>query len=146
MIPSRPPRRALRRAGEARGLESRTLKLQLATTGNLNTITAYGEGFIAVNGERHAGSLVVLPERVLPWAAASFDEMTVDHVAEIAALAPEVVLLGTGTRQRFPHPSLLRPLTSARIGIEVMDTHAACRTYSILVSEGRKVAAALFVA
>ena len=56
------------------------------------------------------------------------------------------LLLGTGARQRFPHPSLLRPLASARIGFEVMDTHAACRTYSILVSEGRKVAAALFVA
>ena len=119
------------------------MKLQLASAGNLNAITAYGEGFIAVNGERHSGSLIVLPERVLPWDPTGFESMTEAHVAAIAALAPEVVLLGPGARQRFPHPSLLRPLADARIGVEVMDTHAACRTYNILVSEGRKVAAAL---
>ena len=129
-----------------RRIESRTLKLQLASAGNLNAVTAYGEGFVAVNGARHSGSLIVLPERVLPWSATGFEAMTVAHIAEIAALAPEVVLLGTGARQRFPHPALLAPLAGARIGVEVMDTHAACRTYNILVSEGRKVAAALFVA
>ena len=61
------------------------------------------------------------------------------------ALDPEVVLLGTGSRQRFPHPRLSRPLADARIGLEVMSTAAACRTYNILMAEGRKVAAALLV-
>ena len=61
------------------------------------------------------------------------------------ALEPEIVLLGTGDRQHFPHPRLLAPLTERRIGVEVMDTRAACRTFNILVAEGRRVAAALVI-
>jgi uncharacterized protein len=71
--------------------------------------------------------------------------MEVTTFEQLRELRSEVVLLGTGTRQRFPSPRLTRALMDARIGLEVMDTHAACRTYNILVGEGRRVAAALFV-
>jgi uncharacterized protein len=105
--------------------------------------TAYGEGYVMVNGARHAASVIVLPERIEPWAAANFDALTEAHFAALAALAPEVVLLGTGSRLRFPSPRLTAALTRAGIGLEVMDVQAACRTYNILADEERHVAAAL---
>ena len=76
---------------------------------------------------------------------ASFEALDASDFERLRDLRSEVVLLGTGNRQRFPHPRLTRPLSDARIGLEVMDTQAACRTYNILVAESRKVAAALFV-
>jgi uncharacterized protein len=79
---------------------------------------------------------------VQAWTAASFDSLSDSDFAALLNLSPELVLLGTGTRQRFPHPRLTRALTEARIGIEVMNTAAACRTYNILMSEGRRVVAA----
>ena len=75
-----------------------------------------------------------------------FEALSAEHFEAIAALDPEVVLLGTGRVQRFPHPRLTTALSSRRIGIEAMDTGAACRTYNILMSEGRKVLAALITA
>lgn len=109
-------------------------------------VSAYGPGFVIVNGARHTAPVIVLPDRVLPWELAGFEALAPAHAAALAALAPELVLLGTGPRQRFPHPALLQPLARARIGVEVMDTHAACRTYNILVAEGRRAAAALLPA
>ena len=76
---------------------------------------------------------------------AGFDALVAEDFAAIAALAPEVALLGTGSALRFPHPRLTRALVDARIGLEVMDTAAACRTFNILAAEGRRVAAAVFV-
>jgi len=96
-----------------------------------------------VNGERHASSLIVLPDRVLPWAATSFAALGEADFAPLADLGLEIVLLGTGPRLRFPPPALTRPLVEARVGLEVMDLQAACRTYNILVAEERRVAAAL---
>lgn len=109
----------------------------------MNTVTAYGEGYVAVNGQRHESSLIVLPERVLPWQARKFDSLTAEDFALLASLDAEILLLGTGPRQRFPHPRLTGALAKARIGLEAMDLQAACRTYNILVAEERKVAAAL---
>ena len=74
-----------------------------------------------------------------------FDALEESDFSRIAALGCEVLLFGTARLQRFPHPSLLQPLMLARIGVEVMDTAAACRTYNILMAEGRKVAAALLL-
>jgi uncharacterized protein len=108
--------------------------------------TAYGEGYVMVNGARHAASVIVLPERLEPWAVAGFDALTEAHFAALAALAPEVVLLGTGSRLRFPSPRLTAALARAGIGLEVMDVQAACRTFNILAEEERHVAAALVFA
>ena len=77
------------------------------------------------------------------WSAADFAHLTVENFAELAALGVEIVLLGTGARQRFPHPKLTASLGAARVGLEVMDLKAACRTYNILVAEARKVALAI---
>ena len=109
-------------------------------------VTSIGDGYIAINGQRHATSLLLLPHRLEPgWGAAGFDALQEDDFAQIVTLGCEVLLFGTGRRQRFPHPALTRCLTEARIGLEVMDTPAACRTYNILVAEGRKVVAALLI-
>ena len=111
-----------------------------------NTFTGYGEGYVVVNGARHATSLVVSGERVITdWPAASVEALSADHLAAIVELGPEIVLLGTGARFTFPDRSLLAPLYKAGIGVEVMDTPAACRTYNILLGEGRNVVAALIV-
>ena len=109
----------------------------------MNTITGYGEGYVMVNGERHASSLVVLADRVEDWSAERFDALTAEEFGFLKELGVEIVLLGTGPRQRFPHPRLTAALAQAGIGLEVMDVQAACRTYNILVAEERRVAAAL---
>jgi uncharacterized protein len=119
------------------------VKLQASAPTHLHTFTGYGEGYVLLNGARHEASMIVLPERLLPWPVAGFEALSEEHFALIAELKPEVVLLGTGGRLRFPHPRLTAPLTRARIGLEVMDLQAACRTYNILMSEERVVAAAL---
>jgi len=120
------------------------LKLHADTHGSLNTVTAYGPGFVEVNRRRHAGALIVRPDGdVLAWDADAFEALSPRHFEALLGHAPEVVLLGTGTRQRFPSPALWASLARARVGLEVMDTGAACRTYNILMGEGRRVLAAL---
>ena len=121
------------------------MKLHADTPTALNTVTAYGEGFVEINQIRYTTPLIVTPEQVMPWALASFEELKVGDFERLRELRSEVVLLGTGSRQRFPHPRLTRPLADARIGLEVMDTQAACRTYNILMAESRKVSAALLI-
>ncbi len=111
-----------------------------------NTFSGYGEGYVEVNRTRHLASLVVSAERIVTdWPAASIEALSADHLAAIIELKPEVVLLGTGADFRLPEPALLAPLYRAGIGVEVMDTPAACRTYNILQGEGRNVVAALIV-
>jgi len=119
------------------------VKLHASGPSGVNTITGYGEGYVMVNGERRDSSLVVLPDRIEEWAVAGFDRLTAEDFLFLRELRVEIVLLGTGARQRFPHPRLTAALAQARIGLEVMDVQAACRTYNILVAEERKVAAAL---
>ena len=119
------------------------MKLHADARTSLNTVTAYGPGFIEVNESRYAGHLLLTPEEpVQTWIAAGFDGLRPEDFEALLALRPEIVLLGTGRRQRFLHPRLTTALTRAGIGIEVMDTAAACRTYNILMSEGRRVLAA----
>jgi uncharacterized protein len=119
------------------------VKLHASGPSAYNTITGYGEDYVAINGQRHQASLVVLPEKIIPWPAQGFDTLSPENFAFLKDLNAEIVLLGTGARQRFPHPRLSAALAQAGIGLEVMDMQAACRTYNILVAEERKVAAAL---
>ena len=119
------------------------MKLHASGPSGVNTITGYGEGYVMVNGQRRDTSVVVLPDRVESWPARSFDALTAEHFSFLQSLDAEIVLLGTGPKQRFPHPRLTAALAQAGIGLEVMDVQAACRTYNILVAEERKVAAAL---
>ena len=122
------------------------MKLHATLPGGVNAITGYGEGYVMVNGQRLDSSVVVLPDRIEPWAVKTFDELSTEDFAFLRDLKAEIVLLGTGARQRFPHPRYGAELAKAGIGLEVMDLQAACRTYNILVAEQRKVAAALLFA
>lgn len=122
------------------------MKLQLANLTQENLFTGYGEGYVVVNKQRYERSLVVMPERVIPdWPVGSFDQLDASHFEFLATLNPEILLLGTGKALRFPQSALTRCLTTKRIGLEVMDTSAACRTYNILMTEGRNVAAAVLI-
>jgi len=122
------------------------MKLHATSTQQYQTVTGYEDASVDINTVRFEHSLVVLPEvPPLSWAVESFDALTVADFAPIEALTPDVVILGTGLRQRFVHPRLLTSLTTRRIGVECMDNQAACRTYNILMAEGRKVALALIL-
>lgn len=122
------------------------LKLHQDASGALNTVTGYGPDYVDVNLERHEQSVIVLPGGpVLAWPVSSFDALAPEHFAMLLEPAPEVVIFGSGARLRFPHPRLVAALTARRIGVETMDFQAACRTYNILMAEGRKVAAALLI-
>lgn len=120
------------------------MKLHLSNTAGLNIFTAYGDGYVAINHQRHETNVIVLPESLYTdWTSARVDSLGEVDMAKLLALGSEIVLLGTGRRLRFPPGALLRPFAPAGIGLEVMDLQAACRTYNILAAEGRKVAAAL---
>jgi uncharacterized protein len=122
------------------------LKLHADSPTAFNTVTAYGSGFIEINKVRHTRSVLLMPEQpVEAWDVTGFDALTPEDFARLRAYAPELVLLGTGERQRFPRPDLTRALTESRIGCEAMDSRAACRTYNILMGEGRKVLAAILL-
>ena len=119
------------------------MKLHATSASGANTITAYGDDYVTVNGSRRDSNVIVTATEVRDWSAADFAHLSAEHFAELARLGVEIVLLGTGARQRFPHPRLTAPLSAAHVGLEVMDTKAACRTYNILVAEERRVALAL---
>lgn len=103
-----------------------------------------GEG-ITVNARFYPGSLLVMPDSLEDWPPQSLEELRSEHFQRILKLRPGCVIFGSGPRFQFPDPALLAPLTDANIGVEVMDTAAACRTYTVLMAEGRKVAAALLI-
>ena len=120
------------------------MKFQLQTPTGRHFFTGYGAGYVLVNDTRFETSLVVTPARVIEdWRVAAWDALNAAHFEYLRDLGADIVLLGTGVVLRFPHPALTRCLTQARIGLEVMDTPAACRTYNILLTEDRNVAVAL---
>ncbi len=122
------------------------MKLQADSRTTYLSITACGADHVAVNGRILQRSLLLLPERLdEDWGPASFAALTQEHIEILAHTSCDVLLLGTGQRQHFPPPSLLRPIYETGRGIEIMDTHAACRTYNLLASEGRLVCAALII-
>ena len=108
-------------------------------------IRAYRPGTVTVNDQHIEHSLIVTPNYLTDWQPQQFDELQAAHFEELLALEPELVLLGTGTRQQFPHPQLIQSLLQQGIGVEAMDTGAACRTYNIVMAEGRRVVAALII-
>jgi uncharacterized protein len=120
------------------------MKLHPDQSNALNTVTAYGSGYFEINRVRYQGALLLMPEgEVRPWEVTSYEALTTDHLEALLPLGAEVILLGTGERHRIPHPRLTAALTRAGTGVEAMDSSAACRTYNILMGEGRRVLAAL---
>ena len=121
------------------------MKLHLERAAEQFHFTGYGTGWVAINGQRHTEPLLLLPDRVVaPWPVeGDIDRLTMDHFAALAEFRPDIVLLGTGQRFRLPGGPLIRAFNADGIGLEAMDTHAACRTFNVLLAEGRQVAAAL---
>ena len=122
------------------------MRFSLDADPNRFSIRNYGPGWITVNDQDIRHSLIVSPDRlILDWPPQTFAELDAAHLAMILTLEPEIVLLGTGRRQQFPHPRLTQALLEQGVGVEVMDTAAACRTYNVIMLEGRRVAAALLL-
>lgn len=113
---------------------------------DVQTLTAHGPGWVAINNERIDSSVVVgsRGER-FTWDCSQFEDLGPEHFAQLASLGAELIIFGSGKRIRFPKPAWLQPLMVQRTGVETMDTPAACRTYNILASEGRHVVAALLI-
>ncbi|MBW4047268.1 MAG: Xcc1710-like domain-containing protein [Proteobacteria bacterium] len=122
------------------------MKLQPDSNQALFTISAQGPGFVEINRVRYLQGVCLASDTAPePWGCDGFAALTAADFERLLALQPEIVIIGTGHRQRFPHPSLLQALISQGVGFESMNTAAACRTYNILATEGRRVVAALVV-
>ncbi len=122
------------------------MRLSLDLNTATNVIRAYAEGLVTINDYNIRQSVIVTPERLITdWPPQQFNELASSHFQVLVELNPEIVLLGTGKRQQFPSPWLTHSLLSRGVGLEIMDTGAACRTYNIIMAEGRRVAAALLM-
>ena len=110
-----------------------------------HSISGYGPGWLAVNGEKSQSSVIISAKGYTAWNCNSFDNLQAQHFEQLIELNPELILFGSGDRIRFPQPQWLQSLYARRIGVETMDTQAACRTYNFLSAEGRKVVAALLL-
>lgn len=127
-------------------LRQTPMKLHSQDNPSLQTVTGYDQQGVEINAKRYDYSVLVLPETPpRPWPVKRFEDLTEQDFALIEQDQPDVVILGTGERQRFVHPKLIKALSARRVGVESMDSHAACRTYNILMGEGRKVTLALII-
>jgi len=122
------------------------MKLTDERSAGLNTVRSYSPGQLKVGDSVITRSCLISPtELISDWRPQLLNELTLEDLEPLLALAPEIVILGAGVKQRFPPMEWMAALMSRGIGCDVMDTGAACRTYNVLVSEGRKVVAAIFV-
>ena len=122
------------------------MKLHLSDNSGLNIFSGYGDGYVAVNQVRYTDSMIVLPEQIVEhWPVSSINQLEMENFDPLLAVQPEIILLGTGMSLQFPNASLIKKILARGIGFETMDTQAVCRTYNILSSEGRHVAAAIFI-
>ncbi len=111
-----------------------------------NLVESYGDGRVRIKGRDYARSIAVSAGQVqVDWGPDDMAGLAVEHLEAVLGAATQVLILGTGPRQRFPSPEVQFALLERGIAVEVMDTGAACRTYNILVSEGRDVVAALLL-
>jgi uncharacterized protein len=121
------------------------MKFSLADHTSGYAIQGYGPGEVTIGGRLFRHSLVLTPTRLEPWHPAPPEQLDETDLAPVIELAPELLLLGTGPRQRLPSPALYAALAQRGIALEAMDNGAACRTYNILLAEGRRIALALFL-
>ena len=122
------------------------MKLQSDPHSGANTITGYGDGYVEINKIPYSHAVLLSSDgEIREWALKSFEELSAADFEQMASLKPELIIIGTGKRQQFPKPELLKTLIRSKIGFEVMNSQAACRTYNILVGEGRQVLLALIV-
>ena len=108
-------------------------------------ITGYGDDYIAINHKMIRASYIVSPDHAVEWPVSTFETLKGEDIQLLIELNPEVIIIGTGKKHSLPRREVLKTLVSSRVGFEIMDTAAACRTYNVLVGEGRKVVAGLFI-
>ncbi|HET6655797.1 MAG TPA: Mth938-like domain-containing protein [Gammaproteobacteria bacterium] len=124
------------------------MKIERATIPeeNARIVRGYGDGYIVVNDETIETSVILSATTLnASWPPETFDDLNATHLEALLATEPDLVLLGTGRSQRFPAPAIMAPLYRSNVGIEIMHTAAACRTFNILLNEGRKVVAGLLM-
>jgi uncharacterized protein len=122
------------------------MKFTLESSSRVNLVRAYSRAELRIGGERVCSSCIVSADRLITdWPPARYEALLPEHLAAIFALQPEVVILGTGERQRFPGTEIRAAFATRGVGLEVMDLGAACRTYNVLVQEERHAVAALFL-
>ncbi len=123
------------------------MKIELdSTTGHPYRINSYEQGAIQIGNQRFVDSFIITPSLVINnWPPQSFSDIASHHLDQLIEMKPELILLGTGRKQQFPDNDLLSSVAKFHIGLEVMDTGAACRSYNILLEEGRNVAAAILM-
>jgi uncharacterized protein len=122
------------------------MKFTLTDNSDNYIIRSYDQGELLIDEYRYSKSVIATPKQIInDWPPQSFEDLLPKHFEALADLSPQLVILGTGDTQQFPEPALYASLVERGIGIEVMATPAACRTYNLLVMEGRKVAAALLL-
>jgi uncharacterized protein len=110
-----------------------------------NSIRAYRDGEILVNDRIFSRSVVITPDIIQDWAPGSVDELTQQHFMQLGEFKPGIIILGTGSQLRFPPPHLYVALQAQGIGVEIMATDAACRTFNVLLAEDRRVLVALII-
>jgi len=109
-------------------------------------IESYSNETVVINGTGYSSSLIISPKKLVTgWQVSAFTDLAAQHIDTITELEPEIIILGTGKKVRFPDPQIIAGIFSRDIGFEVMDTGAACRCYNLLVSEDRRVAAGLII-
>ena len=122
------------------------MKFAQETPAGSHVITAYAPGRLDIDERPVTASVIVTPDKVFDdWAPQAFEDLDASHFERLLDLEPEVVIVGTGARLQFPAPALTACLMERGIGVEIMDTAAACRTYNILMNEARRVVAALLM-
>jgi len=122
------------------------LKLHLANFDQQNVFSGYGEGYVMINKMRYDDNMIVMPDQLIkPWSVETVDQLELEHFNPVLQHKPEIILLGTGARIHFPDYALIARIIQSGVGFEVMDTQAACRTYNILIEEGRQIAAAILL-
>jgi uncharacterized protein len=122
------------------------MKLHLANARNGHSFTAYGPGYLAVNGIRYGHPMRVFPDQPpRQWPMTDFPGLSAADVAMLLEQRPEIIVFGTGQEQRLPGTELLRVLAGSGTGFEFMATPAGCRTFNILAAEGRRVLGAMFL-
>lgn len=120
------------------------MKLHLVRSDDLYLVQSVTADHIIINNQVYTSSMIITPRTIITdWQPRRFEDLSADDFLPLLDLEPEVALLGTGKQLQFPAPHVTTPLVQHALGLEVMDTPAACRTFNILASEGRKVAAAL---
>ena len=121
------------------------MKITQHPTTGINLIRRYGADFVIIGEQEIRDSCIVTAATLAPWAPRDLPGLTAEQLAPLFALEPEVVVLSTGATQIFPRAALRAEFASRKIGLEVMEIGAACRTYNVLVSEERRALAAILL-